>query len=378
MASHEARRLTSEAVVAPGGTVSQSLEALGLTKALAQSLIGYLEKEKLLPVVRPGAAFKAYWRDRRQEDEDLSHVEFVEAPGQRPMVFRPGGPGGFFRYDLSAKPLVIHQATQGVVEDTFWEAGEKAGLEPRVIINLTELLASQIDFVSDVRSGDGFQLLFRGRYQEGRLVAPPEIEMIRMTSGGVKREFYRHEKGLELAGFYDANFRSIKKEFFLSPLQFSRITSGFSTARRHPILKIVRPHLGVDYAAPAGAPVSAVADGVVVSAGRRGGFGLLVVLKHGKTYETMYGHLSRIAKGVVQGAEVKQGDLIGYVGSTGLATGPHLDFRLRKNENFVDPALEMDRLEGQPLPAEERAAFSAEVTRDQARLVELLSWDRAL
>ncbi|MDR2422150.1 MAG: M23 family metallopeptidase [Deltaproteobacteria bacterium] len=378
LAAQSANRLATEAMVAEGGTVSQSLELLGLSRAVSHALLSYLEKEKALSVVRPGATFRAYWRDPKKEDSDLSHIEFVGPAGQRPLVFRPTAAGGFFRYDLAARPLTIHQATQGTVEDTFWGAGIKAGLDPRVIMSLTDLLASQIDFVSDVRAGDGFQLLFRGQYQEGRLIAPPEIEMIRMTNDGEKFEFYRHEKNGQLVGFYDANFRSIRKTFFKSPLQYARVSSGFSQARAHPILKVVRPHLGVDYAAPAGTPVSAVADGTVKSAGRRGGYGLLVVLKHGEAYETMYGHLSQIAKGLVEGAAVKQGDLIGYVGSTGLATGPHLDFRLRKNASFVDPIPEMAKQEGQPLPTDERAAFSDEVTRDQARLMELLSWELAL
>jgi murein DD-endopeptidase MepM/ murein hydrolase activator NlpD len=345
---------------------------------MSQNLIGYLEKEKLLAVVKPGAVFKAFWRDPKKEDGDLIQVEFAAAPGQRPIIFRDGGERGFFRYDLAAKPLTIHQASQGVVEDTFWSAGLKAGLDPRVIMNLTDLLASQIDFVSDIRSGDSFQILFRGQYQEGQLIAPPEIEMIRMTNDGEKREFYRHEKNGELLGFYDANFRSMRTAFFKSPLQFTRITSNFTQKRFHPILKIVRPHLGVDYAAPSGTPVSAVADGEIKFVGRRGGFGLLVVLKHGEVYETMYGHLSRFAKGLKAGERVNRGDLIGYVGATGLATGPHLDFRLRKNGVYVDPLPELAKQEGQPLPAEERAAFSGEVTQDQARLMELLSWDRPL
>jgi murein DD-endopeptidase MepM/ murein hydrolase activator NlpD len=377
-ADQQARRIVSEAAVAPGGTVSQSLETLGLARATIQLLLSFLENHKLVAVVKPGAIFRAYWRDPRREENDLTHVEFLASPSHKPLIFRPGGEEGFFQYDLAAKPLTIHQASQGVVEDTFWGAGEKAGLEPRVIMSLTDLLASQIDFVSDIRAGDSFQLLFRGQYQEGQLIAPPEIEMIRMTNGDEKYEFYRHEKNNELSGFYDASFRSIRKTFFKSPLQFTRISSGFTQKRLHPILKIVRPHLGVDYAAPAGTPVSTVADGRVEFAGRRGGYGLLVVIQHANGYETMYGHLSRIAKGVQKGAQVRQGDLIGHVGSTGLATGPHLDFRLRKANNFIDPLPEMAKQEGEPLPAEERAAFSEEVTSDQIRLRELLSWDSSL
>ncbi|MDR1084559.1 MAG: M23 family metallopeptidase [Deltaproteobacteria bacterium] len=377
-ADQKAKEDVTFVVVEIGGTVSQSLESVGLSRNYSQKLINLLEQEKLLPVIQPGASFKAVWRDPARAETDLLRIEFAAAEGQRPLIFRPGGEEGFFRYTLAARPLTIHQATQAEVEDTFWSAGERAGLEPRVIMNLTDLLASQIDFVSDIRSGDSFQLLFRGQYQEGLLVAAPDILMIRMTNGDEKYEFYRHENAQGLVGFYDTAFRSIHKTFFKSPLQFTRISSGFTQNRFHPILKIVRPHLGVDYAAPAGTPVSTVADGQVEFAGRRGGYGLLVVIRHGQTYQTMYGHLSRIAKGIQTGAEVKQGDLIGYVGSTGLATGPHLDFRLRRNNAFVDPIPEMAKQEGQALPAEERAGFSEEVTAAQSRLKELLSWDSSL
>jgi murein DD-endopeptidase MepM/ murein hydrolase activator NlpD len=367
--------VVTETVVVPGGTISQSLETLGLTRQAILSLLTLLENETLSFSLKPGAIFKAYWRDPQKAENDLSRVEFIAEPGQRALVFQTGGEKGFFSYHLASQPLTIHQAAKGRVEETFWEAGEKAGLEPRVIMGVTELLASQIDFVSDIRAGDSFNILFRGQYQDGQLIATPEIEMIQMINDGERFEFYRHEKNQVLAGFYDSSFRSIKKTFFKSPLQFSRISSGFTQKRFHPILKIVRPHLGVDYVAPAGAPVSSVADGVVEFAGRRGGFGLLLVINHSHHYQTMYGHLSRVAKGIQAGAKVKQGDLIGYVGSTGLSTGPHLDFRLRRQNNFVDPIPEMAKQEGAPLPSDERVAFSQEVTRDQARLKELLFWD---
>jgi murein DD-endopeptidase MepM/ murein hydrolase activator NlpD len=377
-AAQKARRLVTESVIAPEKSVSQSLEDLGLSKTFCQALIAYLEKENLLAKVQPGATFTAFWRDPQKEDVDLSHLEFVAAKGQSPLVFRQGGSKGFFRYDLAAKPLTIHQASQGSVEDAFFDAGEKAGLDPLIVKNLTELLASQIDFASDIKPEDAFQILFRGQYQDGRLVAPLTIEMVRITNDGFKSEFYRHEKAGVLQGFYDANFRSIKKTFLKSPFNFAKIALSNYFNQKSPILKTVKPNLGINYAAKSGTPVSSVADGKVKFAGRRGGYGLLVVISHSEAYETMYGHLSRLGQGIKTGATVRQGDLIGYVGSTGLVVDPRLEFRLRKNDSFIDPLLEVAKMEGPPLPAEERTAFSEEVTRSQARLMELLSWDRTL
>ncbi|MDR1657686.1 MAG: M23 family metallopeptidase [Deltaproteobacteria bacterium] len=193
-----------------------------------------------------------------------------------------------------------------------------------------------------------------------------------MTNGDHKYEFYRHVGDDGKEGYFDVQFRSIFKNFFKSPLQYSRISSSFSRARAHPILKIVRPHLGVDYAAPEGTPVSAVADGVVNSAGFRGDYGRLVVVDHEGGYRTMYAHLSRIAKGIAPGVKVSQGDLLGNVGMSGLATGPHLDFRLLHKGQFVDPQKFFQTQEGRPMPPEERMRFAQVVTSNQELMKQLL------
>jgi murein DD-endopeptidase MepM/ murein hydrolase activator NlpD len=155
-------------------------------------------------------------------------------------------------------------------------------------------------------------------------------------------------------------------------LQYTRISSGFSMARAHPIYKIVRPHLGVDYAAPTGTPVSAVADGKVIAARWSGGFGRLVTIRHDDTYTTMYGHLSSFAPGLKEGSIVKQGDLVGRVGASGVATGPHLDFRLRKNGVFVDPISEMAKQVGRRLEGADYTAFASVVPHLDGRLKEQL------
>ncbi|MDR2455309.1 MAG: M23 family metallopeptidase [Deltaproteobacteria bacterium] len=359
-------------VIEKGGTISQALEKLSLPQARRRGLYQLLERESLLTQVKPGEEFQAWWSDPARSDDSLERLEFRARPGDRPLVFIPSGTDGFIFFNTAGPAKKIHQATEGVVADSFWAACEKAGLEPWVILHIVDLMASQVDFVSDIRQGDDFQLLFLGEYQEGRLIAKPVIEMIRMTNDAKKYEFYRHQGDDGQEGYYDAQFKSIFKTFFKSPLQYSRISSGFSRARRHPILKIVRPHLGVDYAAPQGTPVSAVADGVVRSAGFRGDYGRLVVLDHDGEYRTMYGHLSKIEKGLAPGVKVRQGDLLGNVGMSGLATGPHLDFRILHKGQFVDPEEVIKVQEGKPLPADERTRFAESVTRDQDLLKRLL------
>jgi murein DD-endopeptidase MepM/ murein hydrolase activator NlpD len=358
--------------VQSGGTLSQALERLSLPQEQRRSLYQVLENRELLGQVRPGEVFRAWWATPERRPEDLERLEFQAVGAARPILFLPGGPDGFFVVDLGSEPKMIHQATQGVVADTFWEAGLEAGLEPWVMLRLVDLLASQVDFVSDIRTGDSFQILFLGEYQDGRLASRPIIEMIRFINQGQRHEFYRHVGRDGAEGFFDAQFRSIRKSFFKSPLQYSRVSSRFSRARPHPILKVVRPHLGVDYAAPEGTPVSAVADGTVTHADFRGGYGRLVVMEHAGEIVTMYGHLSSIAKGIRKGARVSQGDLIGNVGSSGLATGPHLDFRIRRKGQFVDPEVVLAEQQGLPMPQDERMGFADDVTRDQDLLKQLL------
>jgi murein DD-endopeptidase MepM/ murein hydrolase activator NlpD len=364
--------LVDKHVIVSGGTLSHALESLNLSQNQRHNLYQILEREALLTQVRPEEEFEAWWSSPDRTEESLERIEYRPRADARPYVFLPGGPDGFYLFSLSAPIKKIPQATQGTVASTFWGACEQAGLEPWVILRIVDLMASQVDFVSDIRTGDDFQLLFLGDYQDGRLISKPIIEMIRMTNQDVKYEFYRHVGANGQEGYYDAQFRSINKTFFKSPLQYSRISSSFSKARMHPILKIVRPHLGVDYAAPHGTPVSAVADGVVRSAGFKGDYGRLVVLDHGNNYRTMYGHLSQIAKGLAPGVKVQQGDLLGNVGSSGLATGPHLDFRILKGEDFIDPEKVLAVQEGVAMPQDERMGFVDAVTEDQRLLKQLL------
>jgi murein DD-endopeptidase MepM/ murein hydrolase activator NlpD len=240
-----------------------------------------------------------------------------------------------------------------------------------------ELLASQIDFLTDVQQGDSFELLFQGKYQDGELMESPVLELIKFHNQDQVLEFYRFDTKPGEYDFYDKNFHSIRKNFFLSPLQYRRISSEFSHARLHPIYKTVRPHLGVDYAAPTGTPVSAVADGRVSFAGHRGGYGNLVIIEHDNGFETMYGHLSRFESGIKNNTQVKQGDLIGYVGMTGTATGPHLDFRLKNKEGqFLDPQVELSKQQGKELPSEFRQDFTARGLKLETTLENLLAWEK--
>jgi murein DD-endopeptidase MepM/ murein hydrolase activator NlpD len=241
-------------------------------------------------------------------------------------------------------------------------AMDATGERVQLAISLAELFSGQIDFENDLQPGDAFEVLFETTNYQGAFAGYGAILAARFTNEGKEHQAYRWvHPGTQKAAYYDDQGRSLRRFVLASPLRFTpRVTSGFSRRRLHPVYRTVRAHLGVDYAAPTGTPVVAVASGVVVSAGWAGGGGRQVRIRHASGFESYYLHLSAFAKGIGAGAHVDQGQLIGRVGSTGTATGPHLDYRLRRNGVFVDPRREHARQPpGEPIPAVYLTDFGA-------------------
>ncbi|MEW6417665.1 MAG: peptidoglycan DD-metalloendopeptidase family protein [Nitrospirota bacterium] len=203
-------------------------------------------------------------------------------------------------------------------------------------LQLSDIFAWDIDFTTDLRNGDTFKIAAEGFYLNGEFKKYGDILSAEFINNGETYRAYRFEHNGR-ADYYDDEGKSLRKAFLKAPLSFRRISSGFSKSRFHPILKIYRPHHGLDYAAPAGTPVSTVGDGKVMFAGYKGQYGRLVIIKHPNGYKTYYGHLSKIKKGMKSGVKVEQGQVIGYVGATGLATGPHLHYEIRVNNKPVNP-----------------------------------------
>ena len=242
-----------------------------------------------------------------------------------------------------------------------------AGENVNLAILMADVFSGEIDFNNDLRRGDRFEVLFEKYFRENEFAGYGDVVAAEFLNDGRRVQAFRFQvPGADDALYYDEEGRSVKRLFLRSPFRFEpRITSRFSYRRLHPVLGTHRAHLGVDYGAPTGTPVIAVANGTVVSADRSGGSGNMVRLRHTNGYETYYLHLSSFAKGTRRGARVVQGQMIGRVGSTGLSTGPHLDFRMRNNGTFVNPLLEHRKLPpGDPVPEEHLAAFHE--VRDQA------------
>jgi murein DD-endopeptidase MepM/ murein hydrolase activator NlpD len=256
------------------------------------------------------------------------------------------------------------ETVEGTITSSLFGAVEDSGEEPLLAVDLAAIFEWDVDFNTELQKGDSFRLAVEKQFLEGRFSRYGSILAAELLRGDrvLRAVRFVADKGPE---YFTPEGLPLRKTFLRSPLKFTRISSGFSRARFHPVLKITRPHLGIDYAAPTGTPVRAAADGTVVLAGWSGGYGRTVRIRHGRGLETLYGHLSRIA--VKNGEHVQQGELIGAVGSTGLASGPHLDYRTLRNGVYVNP-LTIQPPPAEPVPASRRAAFEEARDRQMALL----------
>jgi murein DD-endopeptidase MepM/ murein hydrolase activator NlpD len=244
----------------------------------------------------------------------------------------------------------------GNIEHSFFDAGRSAGLTDRQILKLADIFGWDVDFALDVHAGDSFSAIYEQKYWLGRKIADgPFLAAEFINQGHVHRAIaFRDESGK--LRYYNPAGRNLKRTFLRTPVKFSHISSGFSAARYHPILKLWRAHTGVDYAAPVGTPVRVTASGTIVSLGWNGGYGRAILVRHDGPYSTLYAHLSRYRNGLHSGSHVEQGEIIGYVGASGLATGPHLHYEFRVNGQHRNP-LAYQSSEDDFVSADEHAAF---------------------
>jgi murein DD-endopeptidase MepM/ murein hydrolase activator NlpD len=257
-------------------------------------------------------------------------------------------------YDRETKTV------SGVITNSLFGAMTQAGESEDLALRLANVFAYDIDFTRDLRTGDEFKAVIVKKSREGSFVGYGELMATSFTNQGQTYYAFRYTDKKGNSAYYDQNGRPLRKAFLKSPLPFTRISSGYSTSRLHPILNYRRPHQGIDYSAPTGTPISSVADGVVTQVGSNGSQGRYVVVAHSNGYETIYNHMSKFAKVSKKGTKVKQGAIIGYVGSSGLSTGPHLDFRMKQNGKLVNP-LKIKSLPADPIAAKELPTFRAAV-----------------
>ncbi|TDI75995.1 MAG: M23 family metallopeptidase [Betaproteobacteria bacterium] len=239
---------------------------------------------------------------------------------------------GIFKVDkLPVKRETHIQMKSGVIKSSLFAATDGANVPDSVAIQIAEIFASDIDFHRDLRKEDRFKVVYESHYSIGEPTGTGRVLAVEFVNKGKPYQAVYFEANDKERGYYTPEGKNLRREFLRSPLKFSRISSGFSRSRYHPVLKKWRAHKGVDYAAPRGTPVRATANGTVAVSTRQRGYGKLIILKHRGRYSTAYAHLSAFAKGLRKGKRVNQGDIIGYVGSTGMVTGPHLHYEFRIN-----------------------------------------------
>jgi murein DD-endopeptidase MepM/ murein hydrolase activator NlpD len=335
---------------APNGNITDTLLRHGLMREQVLRLV-----EETRPVYNLAriVAGRAYWLDVAP-DNDLRSFRYPLDDERYLTVYREGE-----RYVPVVKsfPFAVGVETvEGVIRTSLFAAMTEAHEEERLALDLADIFMWDIDFYTDLQPGDRFRIIVEKKYLDGKLAKYGAILAASFTNQQRILTAFRFQSRPGVAEYFSADGRALKRSFLKSPLKFARVTSRFSGARMHPVLRIVRPHLGVDYAAPLGTPVVSVGAGTVASAGSTPGAGKMVRIRHAGGYETLYLHLMQIQ--VRAGERVEQSQVIGRVGSTGLSTGPHLDFRVVQHGKFINPT-KVIFPPSPPVPASEFARFVA-------------------
>jgi murein DD-endopeptidase MepM/ murein hydrolase activator NlpD len=282
-------------------------------------------------------------------ENGLQTLLYEPSTTERLLVKRSSDGG--FDVSLSEREIEIRQVhTNGVIEDSLFASASRAGVSDNLIMKLADIFAYDVDFALDIREGDQFRMIYEERYLDGEKLGPGEILAAEFVNQGNRFQAVRYTDKDGSSGYYTPEGRNMRKAFLRTPVNFSRISSHFNLKRKHPILHTIKAHKGTDYAAPTGTPIKAAGNGKIIFRGVKGGYGNVVILRHGQTYSTLYGHMSRFAKGQSVGTNVQQGEIIGYVGSTGRSTGPHLHYEFRVNGVHQNP-LTVALPKADPLPA---------------------------
>ena len=337
-----------EGEVRNGQFFSTLMTSLGMSAGEAYNLTQACDGVFDVRTLRVGNSYKAYY------SVDTLQYLVYDRDRTSQLIFRCQPP---YEVSVYEKPVTVHKRYADVtISNSLWVDMTNAGVSPNLILSLSDIYAWTVDFFG-LQKGDRFRVLYDERMCEDEVIAVDTVRYAIFTHNGsdYPAVMYNQKDGGNI--YWNEKGESMRKAFLKAPLKYSRISSGFSHARRHPVTRKVQPHYGVDYAAPTGTPVMTIGDGVVTSVKYEGAGGNTVRIKHNSVYSTAYLHLSKYAKGLKVGQRVRQGEVIGYVGSTGRSTGPHLDFRVWKNGSPVNP-LKMDSPPAEPLRGEHKAAFA--------------------
>lgn len=323
------------------------------------------EAKSHLRIMKPGDEIEI-----RRRDRDLISLSRELDLTTSLLVTRQDGA---YKATMIDRPVEYRRRlAYGRISSSLFESGAEAGLSDKVIMNLAGIFAWDVDFVLDIRSNDSYYVLFEEVWQDNDYVSAGEIVAAEFNNNGKTYQAIRYIDEDGRSGYFTPEGRSVRKAFIRAPVDFSRISSRFNPSRRHPILNTIRAHRGVDYAAPAGTPIKAAGDGKVIFRGVKGGYGNTVILQHGSNITTLYAHMSRFDKGAKTGSRVRQGQTIGYVGSSGLATAAHLHYEYRLNGVHRNPRT-VELPQADPISADKMQDFLA---KSSPILDELLQYKR--
>lgn len=348
------RRLT----VGNGDTLMAMLTGAGAARPDAYAAITEMSKLFKPRYLKPGHEIILVLRPSPNPDDDagLVSMTLVESV-ERDVVVSRTEEG--YAAETVEHPLTLEvAAAEGVIENSLFLAGEAAGVPPGVLADLIQIYSFDVDFQRDIRTGDGFTALYEQYMDEdGQTVRSGNILRASMTLSGKEKILYRYETAKGKIDYYDPDGKSVRRTLMRTPINGARLSSSYGN-RKHPILGYTKLHTGTDFAAPRGTPIYAAGNGSVVHAGRKGGYGLYVRIRHNGNYQTAYAHMSGIAKGVRKGKRVNQGQVIGYVGTTGRSTGNHLHYEVIRNGKFIN-SRRMRLPSGKALEGDDLVAFRA-------------------
>lgn len=314
-----------------GDTIASLMNRLNVRDDAAINYLRSAPEARLMYKLKPGYSVQV----RTADDGSLVSLRYVHSKDRQLLVERIKD--GFL---TSERPLAVENRVlmrSGKVKSSLFAATDAANVPDAVATQLAEVFGSEIDFHRELAKGDRFTVVYEAAYSNGQFVRPGRLLAAEFVNNGESHRavHFRDREGNE--GYYTPDGKSLRKAFLRSPIEFSRISSGFTNARFHPVLQTIRAHRGVDYAAPTGTRIKATADGVIARMGWENGYGNTVIIEHDGKYSTLYGHMSAFGPGLRQGARVAQGQVIGYVGMTGLASGPHLHYEFRIAGEQRDP-----------------------------------------
>jgi len=321
-------------LVKPDQTLSQLFSSLNISHDIGYEITTRMVEDSLLDprLFRTGRTYSAYF-DKNDIDSlrrprhffyEINNIDYLHVNIDDTLVVRRG----------QKEVTVVPKVASGLITTSLWNTISAQGANVDLAIRMSEIFAWEVDFFR-IQQGDGFKVIYSESYVGNRSIGISSIDAVYFNNFG-RDLFGFYFESDTIADFFNEEGESLRKTFLRAPLQFGRISSRFSNSRLHPVLGVRRPHHGTDYAAPYGTPIIAVGDGVVTQAAYNRGNGNFVRIRHNSVYETQYLHMSRFARGIRPGTRVKQGEVIGFVGSTGLATGPHVCFRFWKNGQQVD------------------------------------------